>query len=182
MFMPACPLETRTPPRHAGALGTSARALLLALGRRRDVRLWARFESGIDADAEARAVLVLELHDAVDQGVDRVIRPHADVAPRVVLRAALTDDDVPRAHALAAELFDAPILRVAVTTVAAGADALLVCHERPSAEGNVVDTDFGEPLPVPLLPRVVLPALELENDDLLAAAVPYDLPGDASAL
>src|SRR3712207_9458434 len=44
-----------------------------------------------------------------------------------------------------------------------------------SAQIDVVDADFGEALPVPLLAGVILPALELEDDDLLAPAVPYDL-------
>src|SRR3712207_1394445 len=47
-----------------------------------------------------------------------------------------------------------------------------------SAEIDVVDADFGKALPVPLLAGVVLPALELEDDDLLAAAVPHDLADD----
>src|SRR5678815_930443 len=49
---------------------------------------------GIDAHLVARLALVLELHDAVDERVDRVVRAEADVLSRVPLRAALPDDDV----------------------------------------------------------------------------------------
>ena len=44
-----------------------------------------------------------------------------------------------------------------------------------SAESDVVDPDFGEVLAMTLLLRVVLPALELEDDDLLVARVADDL-------
>src|SRR6185437_2326731 len=83
---------------------------------------------GIDADLVARLALVLELHDAVDERVDRVVGPESDVAARVPLGAALADDDVARDHALATELLDATVLRVAVATVAGGSYALFMCH------------------------------------------------------
>src|SRR4051812_13676555 len=45
-----------------------------------------------------------------------------------------------------------------------------MCHSRSrSTEGNVVDADFGEALPMSALARVVLPALLLEDDDLVTA-------------
>src|SRR5687768_8976151 len=47
----------------------------------------------VDADLLATLVLVLEGHHAVDEGVDRVVAPEADVLARVPLRAALADDD-----------------------------------------------------------------------------------------
>src|SRR5919202_6599606 len=52
----------------------------------------------------------------------------------------------------------------------------------PSAQADVVDAYFGEALPVPLLAGVVLPPLELENHDLLAAPVSHDLAHDARPL
>src|SRR5689334_18770519 len=50
-----------------------------------------------------------------------------------------------------------------------------------SAEGNVVDADFSEALPMTALARVVLSALLLEDDDLLAAAVSDDFARDLRA-
>src|SRR5437016_6241719 len=50
-----------------------------------------------------------------------------------------------------------------------------------SAEGNVVDTDFSEALPMTALAGVVLSALLLEDDDFVAAAVPDDFSGDLRA-
>src|SRR5258708_5040452 len=48
----------------------------------------------IDADLVARLALVLELHDAVDQRVDRIVRAEPDVVAGVPARAALTEDDI----------------------------------------------------------------------------------------
>src|SRR5262245_5023869 len=133
----------------------------------------------VDADLVLRAVLVLEFHNAVDEGVDGVVRAKADVVAGMPLRAALADDDVAGDHALTAVLLDAAVLGIRIAAVARGADAFLMSHWKPrSAEGNVVDADFGEALPVAALARVVFPALLLEDDDLLAAAVPDDLAGD----
>ena len=53
-----------------------------------------RIVLGVHADLVGLGALVLELHDAVDEGVDRVVRAQADVAARVPLGAALPDDDV----------------------------------------------------------------------------------------
>src|SRR3954471_5810371 len=49
------------------------------------------------------------------------------------------------------------------------------------AEGDVLDADLGESLPMPLFFRVVLTALHLEDDDLVALAVLDDLAGDVRA-
>src|SRR4051812_21740080 len=46
------------------------------------------------------------------------------------------------------------------------------------AEGDVLDADLGKALPMALLFRVVLAALHLEDDDLVALAVLDDLAGD----
>src|SRR3989337_1596607 len=104
---------------------------------------------GVHAHLEPSLVLVLELYHAVDQRVDREVGAEADVASRVPLRAALAHDDVPRDDALAAELLDPAVLRIAVAPVAGRAYALFMCHMiARSAEFDVVDADFGEALPV----------------------------------
>jgi hypothetical protein len=41
----------------------------------------------------------------------------------------------------------------------------------PSAEADALDANFSELLTMSLLARVVLPALELEDDDLVAQPV-----------
>src|ERR1051325_2276700 len=82
----------------------------------------------IDADFVAPVVLVLELHHAVDQRIDREVRAEADVATRMPFGAALADDDVAANDFLAADLFRAAVLRIAVTTVARRAYAFLVSH------------------------------------------------------
>src|SRR5689334_12789132 len=78
----------------------------------------ARFLLRIHADFVAAAVLVLELHHAIDQRVDGKIGAETDVASRMPLRAALADDDVAGNDFLAAELLHAAVLRIAVATVA----------------------------------------------------------------
>src|SRR6516162_864567 len=136
----------------------------------------------IDAHLVPRLVLVLELHDAIDQREDRVVGAEPDIAAGVILRAALPDDDVPGADGLTAVLLHAAVLRVAVAPVAAGANTLFVRHGSKSAECDVVDLHFREALPVSLLLRVVLAPLHLEHDHLVALAVADDLAGDLRAL
>src|SRR5215204_6338156 len=85
-------------------------------------------DCGIDTDLVAALALVLELHLALDQGVDRVVVAHADVRARMPLRAALADDDVARDDPLAAELLDAAVFRIAVAPVTRRADAFFMSH------------------------------------------------------
>src|SRR5258705_9940734 len=49
-------------------------------------------------------------------------------------------------------------------------------------EGDILDADLGEALPMALLFRVVLAALHLEDDDLVALPLLHDLGGDVRAL
>src|SRR3970282_398036 len=70
------------------------------------------------ADLVATLVVVLELHHAVHQGKDRVVRSHADVAAWVPLRSVLAHDDVAGDHLFAAEFLDALVFRIRVATVA----------------------------------------------------------------
>src|SRR5439155_1860872 len=78
------------------------------------------------------------LHDAVDQREERVVAPHADVGSRMHPRAALPDEDVSRAHALAGEELHAAPLPRAVATVPGAALALLVRHQLISITRTVV--------------------------------------------
>src|SRR4029079_16703984 len=90
-----------------------------------------RFGGGlrrVDADLVPALVLVLELHEPVDERVDRVIAAEAHVVARVILRTILANDDVAGAHLLAAVLLGPLVFRIAVAAVPRGADALLMCH------------------------------------------------------
>src|SRR6476660_5028915 len=84
----------------------------------------------IDADLEARLARVLELHDTVDERVNRVVCTHADVAARVPLRTTLPVDNVASDYALAAEFLDTAVFRIAVAPVTRRADAFLMSHSR----------------------------------------------------
>src|SRR5690606_16441098 len=69
--------------------------------------------------------------------------------------------------------------------VARGTYALFMCHDCVSllaATGNAGDLDFGVVLPVAHLLAMVLAAAELDDADLVGAAVADDLRGDGSAL
>jgi hypothetical protein len=83
---------------------------------------------GVNADLEARPILVLELHESIDERVDREIGSEADVAARVPLGAALAHDDVAGDDFLPAELLHAAVLRIAVASVSGRTDALFMCH------------------------------------------------------
>src|SRR3989442_1335069 len=67
-------------------------------------------------------------HGAVAEGEEREVAPHADVRPRMHVRAALADEDVAGPHALAGEDLDPAPLPRAVASVAGAALTLLVRH------------------------------------------------------
>src|SRR5690606_10365180 len=72
--------------------------------------------------------LLAELHAAVDLRIQRMVTAAADVVARMEYRAALADEDVARAHLLAAEALDAEALGLRVASVAGAARGLFVCH------------------------------------------------------
>src|SRR2546421_573251 len=80
--------------------------------RRASLSIW------IDADLEARPVLVLELHHAIDQRIYGEIRAEPDISAGVPFGTALAHDDIAGDDFLAPELLDAAVLRIAVATVA----------------------------------------------------------------
>src|SRR5690606_295660 len=136
----------------------------------------------IDRDSPAVPASPLEGHHPVDQREERVITTAPHVPARVDLRPTLTDDDVARAHDLAAEALDAQVLRPRVPAVARRAASLLVRHIASLPEPDLADPDLGVLLPMSLLATIVLPPLPLEDDDLLALAVLDDLAGHDRAL
>ena len=60
---------------------------------------------GKDVDEGLAFALLLELHDAVALRIQRVVFAHADVLARIVLGAALANDDVARDGCLSTEKF-----------------------------------------------------------------------------
>src|SRR5690554_2674476 len=127
-----------------------------------------------------------ELDLAVDEREQRVVATQADARTRVELGAALANDDVAGIDGLAAEDLDAQVLRVGVAAVARGTYAILVCHDCFSllivATGDAGDLDFGVMLAMSLPLHVVLAAAELDDADLVRAAVADHLGGDRRAL
>src|SRR5690606_19719295 len=113
----------------------------------------------------------------VDEGEDGEVLAAPDVLAGGDRLADLADDDVARADGLAAVNLHATALRVGVATVARAACAFLVSHGLsllPSAR-DAGDLERRERLPVPGLAAVVLPAPELEDDDLRGAVLGDDL-------
>ena len=74
------------------------------------------------------ALLLLKFHDAVALGVQGVILAHADVLARIVLRAALTHDDVASDSGLSTEKFHSESFAFRLATVVGTTNAFLVCH------------------------------------------------------
>mgnify|MGYP006883611496 CR=1 FL=1 len=101
-----------------GSLPPDARELLLE-----HVQIW--------GDPE-EALALAELDGAGGQGEQGVVATDANVLAGVELGAALADDDGACVHGAAAEDLDAQALGVGITTVAAGALSLLVCHNDTS--------------------------------------------------
>src|SRR5579884_2910547 len=85
---------------------------------------------GIDADALALLGGLLEADRAVDQGKERVITTHADVAAGLDDGAALAHEHGAGADDRAITALDAEPLALAIAAVARAANALLVCHMR----------------------------------------------------
>src|ERR1700680_4246632 len=71
-----------------------------------------------DTDPAAMAAFVVELDDAGDLRVERVVAAHADILAGVEVRSALADDDRSARYELAGEALHAEHLRLRVATVA----------------------------------------------------------------
>jgi NADP-dependent 3-hydroxy acid dehydrogenase YdfG len=80
----------------------------------------------------AAAPAGVELHHAGGLRVDRVVLADADAVAGLEARAALADDDLAARHQLSPEHLHAEARGVGVAAVAAGAEALLVCHPTSS--------------------------------------------------
>jgi hypothetical protein len=70
------------------------------------------------ADLVLLLVVVLELHDTVDERVDGIVGAHADITAGMPLRTTLARDDVAGGHELTAVLLDAAKLRIRIAPVA----------------------------------------------------------------
>ena len=84
--------------------------------------------NGKDGDERFAFALLLEFDDAVTQGIQGVILAHADILARIVLRAALTNDDVASNGGLSTEKFHSESLTSGLTTVLGTTNAFFVCH------------------------------------------------------
>src|SRR5579862_1024064 len=81
-----------------------------------------------DADVAPILAFVLEKHDAVNQGEERIVFAAGDVYSWLVTRAALTDQNCSRMDHLAAESLHAEPLSLRIAAVYGGAATLLMCH------------------------------------------------------
>src|SRR3569832_1908703 len=131
------------------------------------------------------AALDLELHDAVGQREQGMVAADADVAARMEVRAALTDQDITRRHLLITEALDAEALRVGVASVTATAACLFMCHGtnllRVLTGRDAGDLQFGIVLAMSRHLLIVLTAAEFDDLDLVAAAVALHGGGDLAA-
>src|SRR4051812_24524291 len=84
--------------------------------------------SGVHGDLLALAVVTLERHDAFDQRVQGEVTTQADVAARMKLRAALTDENLAGTDFLTAIALHAQHLRIAVAAVLGTTTCFFMCH------------------------------------------------------
>src|SRR4051794_20851510 len=82
----------------------------------------------IDADEFAALPFFLELDDAGNHRKERVVAAAPDIVARLVLGAALPNQNRAAGHQLAAETLDAKPLSIRITPVARTAYAFFVCH------------------------------------------------------
>jgi hypothetical protein len=67
--------------------------------------LTCRRRVGVHANIFSGASFVFELYDTVNQGKQRIVFAATDVLTRLPLRTALSRENIPAEHALAAKLF-----------------------------------------------------------------------------
>jgi hypothetical protein len=84
-------------------------------------------------------VLVLELHDAIDQRENREITPDADILARMKLGSALTADDLSTFNGLPAINLDSEHLWIAVATVLCTTTGFFMCHDFTSGSAPYAD-------------------------------------------
>src|SRR6185295_12637269 len=124
-------------------------------------------------DADVLVVpLALEAHVAVGLGEERVVDAQAHVGARLEAGPALADQDAAGGDELAAEALHPQHLGIRVAAVAGAADALLVRHR---LDLDLGDADRRHRLAMPAVPPVVLPPLELHDQDLVALALRHHL-------
>ena len=76
-------------------------------------------------------VVAAILDDAINEGEQRVVAPHANVGPWMNLSTELAHQNIAGAHGLAAVHFDAPPLPIAISSIARAAACFFMCHIRP---------------------------------------------------
>ena len=84
--------------------------------------------NGKDRDEGLAFFLLLEFDDAITQCIQSVILAHTDVLAGIVLRAALTNDDVASDGGLSTEKFHSESLTSGLTTVLGTTYTFFVCH------------------------------------------------------
>ena len=120
-------------------------------------------------------MLLIELYFAVGEGEEGEISSATDVVTRVVLCAALTQDDVAGHYCLPAKFLHAESLAVAVATISGSALSFFVshCYVLPKGLFGVDRLDFyyGDLLAVSFSAFITLATLLLEDDYFLVLLV-----------
>jgi hypothetical protein len=75
------------------------------------------------------AAFAVEPDNAVDQGEEGVVGPHADVVAGVERGAHLTDENIAGPHRLTGELLHPPTLGIRITAVATGTLTFFMGHD-----------------------------------------------------
>src|ERR1700674_4308910 len=88
-----------------------------------------RLVGGVHADEPSVAALVLELNDPGHERVQGVVLTLPDIHARLVLCAALADEDGAGVDQLPAKTLHSQPLAVRIAAVCRGAAAFLVCHD-----------------------------------------------------
>jgi len=117
------------------------------------------------------ALALVEVHCAVDESIQSVILTNSNAVTRIVLRAALANDDVAGLHLLATPDFHAKSLSCALATVLRTTYTFFMCHNvvPPTFLSDyLLDYYFRELFAVSVLLAIVLAALHLEDNHLVA--------------
>jgi hypothetical protein len=127
----------------------------------------------------------MEMHLAVDQSEQRIVRGPADIFTGMNPGTALANDDAARSDHLAIVPLHAEKLRIAIPAVARAADTLFMCHDivllKSDLQSDRFNLDGRAVLAMAVGAAIAFTALFLENDNLIVPGLVDDFALHGSA-
>ena len=110
----------------------------------------------------------MEVHCAINEGIERIVFTDSNVIARVVLSTTLANDDVAGYTLLTTPDFHAESLGCTLAAVLRTTYTFFMCHTVSSLSDYLFNFYLSELLTMTVLLARVLTTLHLEDDDLVA--------------